>query len=99
MGQRGDSSPSLQPVSYDLPAPATHLHTPYPQAYYGLMSDDFDGDSGESEIPDDLTDDMEEKIQQAVDGRMGDIYEDSRPRSGGCLLILALPALSLWFLR
>jgi hypothetical protein len=61
------------------------------------MSDDFDGDSGESEIPDDLTDDMEEKIQQEVDERVAELYEDSRPRSGGCLLILALPLLSLWF--
>jgi hypothetical protein len=61
------------------------------------MSDDFDGDSGESEIPDDLTDDMEEKIQQEVDDRVAELYEDSRPRSGGCLLILALPLLSLWF--
>ena len=97
MGQRGDSPPTLQPVSYDLLAPATHLHTPCPQAYYGLMSDDFDGDSGESEIPDDLTDDMEDKIQQEVDDRVPELYEDSRPRSGGCLLILALPLLSLWF--
>ena len=62
------------------------------------MSDDFDGDSGDNEIPDDMTDDIEEKIQQEVDDRMGDIYEDSRPRSGGCLMILALPALALWFL-
>ena len=74
------------------------MRLPYPRVYYGLMSDDFDGDSGESEIPDDLTDDVEEKIRQEVDDRIGDIYEDSRPRSGGCLLILALPALALWFL-
>ena len=39
------------------------------------MSDDFDGDSGESEVPDDLTDDMEEKIRQEVDDRVGDFYE------------------------
>ncbi|MCX6921399.1 MAG: hypothetical protein NTX20_08790 [Verrucomicrobia bacterium] len=58
------------------------------------MSNDFDGDSGDNEIPDDI----EEKIQQEVDDRIGDIYEDSRPRSGGCLMILALPALALWFL-
>ena len=75
------------------------MHPPCPWAYYAFMSDDFDGDSGESEIPDDLTDDMEEKIRQEVDDRIGDIYEDSRPRSGGCLLILALPALALWFMR
>jgi hypothetical protein len=62
------------------------------------MSDDFDGDSEDNEIPDDLTDDVQEQIDQAVDDRMGDLYEDSRPRSGGCLLILALPALGLWFL-
>ena len=75
------------------------MHPPCPWAYYAFMSDDFDGDSGESEIPDDLTDDVDERIQQEVDDRIGDIYEDSRPRSGGCLLILALPALGLWLLR
>ncbi len=59
------------------------------------MSDDFDG---ESEIPDDLTDDIEEKIRQEVDERTGELYADTRPRrSGGCLLILALPLLSIWF--
>lgn len=61
------------------------------------MSDDFDGDGGETEIPDDLTDDIEEKIRQEVDDRIGDVYEDARPRAGGCLLVLALPALCLWF--
>jgi len=81
------------------------LHPPGSGAYYGLMSDDFDGgdfdsdsDNHEHEIPDDLTDDVQEQIDQAVEDRMGDLYEDSRPRSGGCLLILALPALALWFL-
>ena len=81
------------------------MHPPGPGAYYGLMSDDFDGgdfdsdsDNHEHEIPDDLTDDVQERIDQAVEDRMGDLYEDSRPRSGGCLLILALPALALWFL-
>ncbi|MEI6794248.1 MAG: hypothetical protein WCL05_03295 [Verrucomicrobiota bacterium] len=62
------------------------------------MNDDFDGDTEDNEIPDDMTDDVDERIQQEVDDRMGDIYEDSRPRSGGCLLVLALPALALWFL-
>ncbi len=66
------------------------------------MRDDFDGDSddneyGEGHIPPDREDDIEERIQQEVDERTGDLYEDSRPRSGGCLLILALPALCLWF--
>lgn len=60
------------------------------------MSDDFGGDGGDGEIPDDLTDDIEEKIREEVDDRIGDVCEDSRPRSGGCLLILALPALCLW---
>ena len=68
------------------------------RAYHGFMSDDFDGDSGESEIPDDPTDDVEERIQEAIDDRIDEVYEDSRPRSGGCLLILALPALGLWLL-
>lgn len=63
------------------------------------MSDDFDGDSGENEIPEDMEDDIEERIQEAVDDRMDEVYEDSQPRSSGCLLILALPALALWFLR
>ena len=73
------------------------------------MSDDFDGDSGENEIPDDeygeggippdMEADIEERVQREVDERVGDIYDDSRPRSGGCLLILALPALVLWCLR
>ena len=62
------------------------------------MNDDFDGDTEDNEIPDDMTDDVDERIQQEVDDRMGDIYEDSRPRSGGCLLVLALPAPALWFL-
>jgi hypothetical protein len=62
------------------------------------MNDDFDGDTEDNEIPDDMTDDVDERIQQEVDDRMGDIYEDSRPRSGGCLLVLALPALALWIL-
>ena len=66
------------------------------------MSDDFDGDSsdnedGEGGIPPDLEADIEEKIQREVDDRAAELYEDSRPRSGGCLLILALPLLSLWF--
>jgi len=82
------------------------LHPPGSGAYCGLMSDDFDGgdfdtdsDNHEHEIPDDLTDDVQERIDQAVEDRMGDLYEDSRPRSGGCLLILALPVLGLWLLR
>jgi hypothetical protein len=73
------------------------------------MSDDFGGDSGESEIPDDeygeggippdMEADIEERVQREVDERAGDLYDDSQPRSSGCLLILALPALALWFLR
>jgi len=72
------------------------------------MSDDFDGDSGDNDIPDDeygeggippdMEADIEERVQREVDERAGDLYDDSRPRSGGCLLILALPALALWFL-
>jgi len=73
------------------------------------MSDDFDGDSGGHDIPDDeygeggippdMEADIEERVQREVDERAGDLYDDSRPRSGGCLLILALPLLSLWLLR
>jgi hypothetical protein len=68
------------------------------------MRDDFDGDSddneyGEGGIPPDMEDDLEERIRDEVDERTGDLYEDSRPRSGGCLLIFALPALALWFMR
>jgi hypothetical protein len=71
------------------------------------MSDDFDGDGGgdtpdddygEGGIPADLEADIEERIQREVDDRISEAYEDSRPRAGGCLLILALPALALWFL-
>jgi hypothetical protein len=69
------------------------------------MSDDFDGDdfdndNGEGYIPDDLTDDIQEQIDQAVEDRMGEVYpERESPRSSGCLLILALPALAAWLLR
>ena len=56
------------------------------------MSDDFDGgdfdsdsDNHEHEIPDDLTDDVQERIDQAVEDRMGDLYEDSRlARAAAC---------------
>jgi hypothetical protein len=62
--------------------------------------EDFSSDNeyGEGGIPPDLEDDIEERIREEVDERASDLYEDSRPRSGGCLLILALPALALWFL-
>jgi hypothetical protein len=62
------------------------------------MNDDFDGDTEDNEIPDDMTDDIQEQIDQAVEDRIGDVYEDARPRSGGCLLILALPVLGLWLM-
>ena len=79
------------------------MRLPCHRVYYGLMSDDFDGDTedneyGEGGIPPDLEADIEEKIQREVDERTSSLYEDSRPRSGGCLLIFALPALALWFL-
>lgn len=70
------------------------------------MSDDYDDENfgsddeyGEGGIPADLEADIEERVQREVDERAGALYDDSRPRSGGCLLILALPALSLWLLR
>lgn len=69
------------------------------------MSDDYDdGDNeggfddeyGEGGIPADLEADIEERINRAAEDRAHDLYTDSSPRSGGCLLILALPALCLW---
>jgi len=76
-----------------------------PWAYRAHMSDDHDDENfssddeyGEGGIPPDLEADIEEKIQREVDERTSSLYEDSRPRSGGCLMILALPALALWFL-
>jgi hypothetical protein len=67
------------------------------------MSDDFDGDGGGDEygeggIPPDMEADIEDRVRAEVEERMGDVYDDARPRSGGCLLILALPLLGLWFL-
>ena len=70
------------------------------------MSDDYDDENfssddeyGEGGIPADLEADIEELINQAADDRLHDLHADSGPRSGGCLLILALPLLSLWLLR
>jgi hypothetical protein len=70
------------------------------------MSDDYDDQGidaddeyGEGGIPADLEADIEERINQAADDRLHDLNTDSGPRSGGCLLILALPLLSLWLLR
>lgn len=78
------------------------LASPLPSGIHCPMRDDFDGDSddeyGEGGIPADLEADIEEKIQREVDERTSALTEDSRLRSGGCLLILALPVLGLWFL-
>ena len=70
------------------------------------MSDDYDDEDfssddeyGEGGIPADLEADIEEQINRAADDRLPDLHTDSGPRSGGCLLILALPLLSLWLLR
>jgi hypothetical protein len=70
------------------------------------MSDDYDDQGidsddeyGEGGIPADMEADIQEKINQAADDRVHDLRTDSAPRSGGCLLILALPILSLWLLR
>ena len=70
------------------------------------MSDDFDDQDfssddeyGEGGIPADLEADIEERIQREADDRAHDLYTDSSPRPGGCLLILALPVLGLWLLR
>ncbi len=60
---------------------------------------DFQDDEyGEGGIPADLEADIEERINQAAEDRAHDLYTDSSPRSGGCLLILALPVLGLWLL-
>ncbi len=71
-----------------------------------LMSDDHDDENfssddeyGEGGIPADLEADIEERINRAADDRLHDLHTDAVPRSGGCLLILALPVLSLWLLR
>jgi hypothetical protein len=70
------------------------------------MSDDYedqgidsDDEYGEGGIPADLEADIEERINQTADDRLHNLHADSGPRSGGCLLILALPLLSLWLLR
>ena len=70
------------------------------------MNDDHDDENfgsddeyGEGGIPADLEADIEERINRAAEDRLHDLHADSGPRSGGCLLILALPVLSLWLLR
>ncbi len=70
------------------------------------MSDDYDDENfssddeyGEGGIPADLEADIEERINRAADDRYHDLHANSSPRSSGCLLILALPLLSLWLLR
>ena len=70
------------------------------------MSDEYDDEDfssddeyGEGGIPADLEADIEERINRAAEDRAHDLYTDSGPRSGGCLLILTLPILSLWLLR
>ena len=63
------------------------------------IPDDPEEDYGEGHIPADIEADIEERINQADDDRLHDLHTDSGPRSGGCLLILALPALALWCLR
>jgi hypothetical protein len=63
--------------------------------------EDFNSDDeyGEGGIPADLEADIEDRINQAAEDRAHGLYNDSGPRSGGCLLILALPVLGLWLLR
>ena len=70
------------------------------------MSDDYDDENfssddeyGEGGIPADLEADIEERINREADDRLHDLHTDAGPRSGGCLLIPALPLLSLWLLR
>ncbi|MFM9001553.1 MAG: hypothetical protein ACKORB_08020 [Opitutia bacterium] len=59
----------------------------------------LDNEYGEGGIPADLEADIEDRIQQEVEERQADLQTDSAPRSGSCLLILALPILGLWLLR
>ena len=63
--------------------------------------EDFSSDDeyGEGGIPADLEADIEDRINQAAEDRAHGLYNDSSPRSSGCLLILALPVLGLWLLR
>jgi hypothetical protein len=62
--------------------------------------EDFrDDEYGEGGIPADLEADIEERINQTAEDRLHDLHADSGPRSGGCLLILALPVLGLWLMR
>jgi len=82
------------------------LRLPCPRACHAFKSDEYDDENfssddeyGEGGIPADLEADIEERINQAADDRMHDLHTDSRPRSGGCLLILALPVLGLWLIR
>ena len=57
------------------------------------MSDDYDGDE-----------DLEDKVPDEVEDYLSDVYPgldandpQNQPRTSGCLLILALPILRLWF--
>ncbi len=63
--------------------------------------EDFSSDDehGEGGIPADLEADIEDRINQAAEDRAHELYNDSSPRSGGCLLIFALPVMGLWLLR
>ena len=70
------------------------------------MSDEHDDENfsaddeyGEGGIPADLEADIEERINRAAEDRAHDLHTDTGPRSGGCLLILALPALGLLLMR
>ncbi len=56
------------------------------------MSDDYDGDQ-----------DRDDKVQDEVEDYLSDVYPgldandaQNQPRRSGCLLILALPLLSIW---
>ncbi len=96
----------LQPVSYDRLVRPPPLRLPCPRAYHAFMSDEYDDENfssddeyGEGGIPADLEADIEERINQAAEDRAHELYNDPSPRSGGCLLILALPVLGLWLLR
>ena len=82
------------------------MRLPCPWAYHVFISDEYDDEDfssddeyGEGGIPADLEADIEERINRAAEDRAHDLHTDSGPRSGGCLLILALPVLGLWLMR
>ena len=80
-------------------SPAPGPNRPHMKDEYDEEDFSSDDEYGEGGIPADLEADIEERINRAAEDRAHDLHTDSGPRSGGCLLILALPVLGLWLLR